>query len=148
MKDREKSKENPCSCFFFIFCVSRQWIYLPSLKCWVFYRGVLWDGKTREIFIGISKSRENDLLFIFTSIFQARATKSNYYLSNVVFQATITESNSLLLTQLITNDPEGNFRRPPQAVLDQLAQANQHYKIGHLLCRSRSPDFLLAILGR
>ena len=106
--------------------------------------GVLWDGKTRKKFIGTLKFREND----FTSFFQARATMSNYYLSNVVFQATITESNSLLLTQLITNDPEGNFRRPPQAVLDQLAQANQHYKIGHLLCRSRSPDFLLAILGR
>ena len=54
---------------------------------------------------------------------------------------------SLLLTQLITNDPEGNFRRPPQAVLDQLAQANQHYKIGHLLCRSRNPDFLLVIIS-
>ena len=47
-------------------------------------------------------------------------------------KATITESNSLLLAQLITNDPEGSFRRPPQAVLDQLAQANQHYKIGKL----------------
>ena len=61
---------------------------------------------------------------------------------------TITESNSLLLAQLITNDPEGEFRRPPQSVLDSLAQANQHYKIGHLLCRSRSPDFLLDILQR
>ena len=63
-------------------------------------------------------------------------------------KATITEQNCLLLAQLITNDPEGAFRRPPQEVLDQLAQANQHYKIGHLLCRSRSPDFLLDILQR
>lgn len=70
------------------------------------------------------------------------------HLAAATNKATITESNSLLLAQLITNDPEGNFRRPPQTVLDQLAQANQHYKIGHLLCRSRNPDFLLNILNR
>ena len=135
--------------FFLYFLCVRQWIYLPSLISWAFYRGASCGTvKQEKKIIGTLKFRENDLLFIFTSFFQAWATMSNYYLSNVVFQATITESNSLLLTQLITNDPEGNFRRPPQAVLDQLAQANQHYKIGHLLCRSRSPDFLLAILGR
>ena len=70
------------------------------------------------------------------------------HLAAATNKATITESNSLLLAQLITNDPEGEFRRPPQSVLDSLAQANQHYKIGHLLCRSRSPDFLLDILQR
>ena len=68
------------------------------------------------------------------------------HLAAATNKATITESNSLLLAQLITNNPEGELRRPPQAVLDQLAQANQHYKIGHLLCRSRDPDFLLDIL--
>ena len=70
------------------------------------------------------------------------------HLAAATNKATITESNSLLLAQLITNNPEGELRRPPQAVLDQLAQANQHYKIGHLLCRSRDPDFLLDILQR
>ena len=70
------------------------------------------------------------------------------HLAAATNKATITESNSLLLAQLITNDPEGEFRRPPQSVLDSLAQANQHYKIGHLLCRSRNPDFLLDILQR
>ncbi len=70
------------------------------------------------------------------------------HLAAATNKATITESNSLLLAQLITNNPEGPFRRPPQAVLDQLSQANQHFKIGHLLCRSRSPDFLLDILQR
>ena len=33
-------------------------------------------------------------------------------------------------------------------MLDQLKQLNTHYKIGHLLCRSRKPDFLLDILQR
>ena len=140
LTDREKSKENPCSCFSLFFV-------RPSVNTYLVSNAGFFTGASCGM-VKQEKFRENDLLFIFTSFFQARATMSNYYLSNVVFQATITESNSLLLTQLITNDPEGNFRRPPQAVLDQLAQANQHYKIGHLLCRSRSPDFLLAILGR
>lgn len=70
------------------------------------------------------------------------------HLAAATNKATITESNSLLLTQLISNDPEGSFRRPPQAFLEQMGQANQHYKIGHLLCRSRNPDFLLNILQR
>ena len=45
-------------------------------------------------------------------------------------------------------DPHGPLRRPPAAVLDQLKQMNSHYKLGHLLCRSRQPDFLLDILQR
>ena len=42
----------------------------------------------------------------------------------------------------------GPLRRPPQQVLDRLKELNTHYKIGHLLCRSRKPDFLLDILQR
>lgn len=70
------------------------------------------------------------------------------HLAAATNKATITESNSLLLAQLITMDPNGSLRRPPPLFLDQLQQANQHYKIGHLLCRSRNPDFLLDILQR
>ena len=70
------------------------------------------------------------------------------HLAAATNKATITESNSHLLGLLITNNPEGELRRPPQSVLEQLGQANQHYKIGHLLCRSRNPDFLLDILQR
>jgi integrator complex subunit 1 len=70
------------------------------------------------------------------------------HLAAATNKATITEASSLLLAQLITNNPDGDFRRPPQAVLDQLAHANQLNKIGHLLCRSRNPDFLLDILQR
>ncbi|QQP56262.1 Uncharacterized protein FKW44_000862, partial [Caligus rogercresseyi] len=60
----------------------------------------------------------------------------------------ISESNSLLLPQLITMDPHGDLRKPPEQVLDQLKKLNSLYKIGHLLCRSRKPDFLLDILQR
>ena len=60
----------------------------------------------------------------------------------------ITEQSSLLLSTIIGLSPRGPLRRPPQQVLDQLKQLNTHYKIGHLLCRSRKPDFLLDILQR
>jgi len=63
-------------------------------------------------------------------------------------QHKITESTSLLLTQLISTDLKGPLRKPPQNVMTQLQQVNQMYKIGHLLCRSRNPEFLLDILNR
>ena len=38
--------------------------------------------------------------------------------------------------------------RPPTAVLEQLKVLNQTHRIGHALCRSRDPDFLLEIIQR
>nr|XP_056722177.1 integrator complex subunit 1 [Euleptes europaea] len=61
---------------------------------------------------------------------------------------TITESSSLLLSQLTSLDPQGPPRRPPQLVLDQVKSLNQSLRLGHLLCRSRHPDFLLNIIQR
>ncbi|KAL7979401.1 hypothetical protein Chor_015425 [Crotalus horridus] len=43
---------------------------------------------------------------------------------------------------------EGPPRRPPQPVLDQVKSLNQSLRLGHLLCRSRHPDFLLNIIQR
>lgn len=60
----------------------------------------------------------------------------------------ITETTSLLLAQLITMDPMGAPRRPPNAILEQLDKLNKSHKIGHLLCRSRNPDFLLDIIRK
>ncbi|KAK3730373.1 hypothetical protein QZH41_020667 [Actinostola sp. cb2023] len=60
----------------------------------------------------------------------------------------ITESNSLLLRQLITMDPVGPARRPPQSFMDELKATNNSLKLGQKLCRSRSPDFLLDIIQR
>lgn len=61
---------------------------------------------------------------------------------------TITEQTSLLLSQLIEMSPMGDPRQPPQPVLDQLAALNGTHRMGHLLCRSRNPDFLLEIIQR
>ncbi|XP_056609183.1 integrator complex subunit 1 isoform X2 [Triplophysa dalaica] len=61
---------------------------------------------------------------------------------------TITESNSLLLSQLTSLDPKGPPRRPPPHILEQVKSLNQSLRLGHLLCRSRSPDFLLNIIQR
>ncbi|XP_016414989.1 integrator complex subunit 1-like [Sinocyclocheilus rhinocerous] len=61
---------------------------------------------------------------------------------------TITENNSLLLSQLTSLDPKGPPRKPPPLVLDQVKSLNQSLRLGHLLCRSRNPDFLLNIIQR
>ncbi|KAG7214008.1 hypothetical protein KM043_001378 [Ampulex compressa] len=60
----------------------------------------------------------------------------------------ISEQNSLLLSQLITMEPTGIARRPPPAVLEQIQSLNMSHRLGHLLCRSRKPDFLLDIIQR
>ena len=60
----------------------------------------------------------------------------------------ISEQNSLLLTQLITMAPEDSARRPPPPVLEQIQSLNSTHRLGHLLCRSRKPDFLLDIIQR
>ncbi|XP_071443700.1 integrator complex subunit 1 [Hetaerina americana] len=60
----------------------------------------------------------------------------------------ITEQTSLLLSQLITMDPTGTPRKPPNAVLEQLRSLNATHRMGHLLCRSRRPAFLLDVIHR
>lgn len=42
----------------------------------------------------------------------------------------------------------GPARRPSQSVIDQLKATNKTLKLGQMLCRSRSPDFLLEIIQR
>ncbi|XP_059607685.1 integrator complex subunit 1 [Phlebotomus argentipes] len=70
------------------------------------------------------------------------------HLAAATSKVIITEQNSLLLSQLMLIDPMGVSRKPPSVVLDQLKQLNVTYKLGHLLCRSRKPDFLLDIIQR
>ncbi|XP_050499679.1 integrator complex subunit 1 [Diabrotica virgifera virgifera] len=60
----------------------------------------------------------------------------------------INEQTSLLLPQCMELRPTGEARRPPQNVLDQLQILNNSHRLGHLLCRSRCPDFLLDIMSR
>ncbi|XP_030067172.1 integrator complex subunit 1 [Microcaecilia unicolor] len=81
--------------------------------------------------------REKQEILAFESHLAAASTKQ-----------TITESNSLLLSQLTSLDPQGPPRRPPPHVLEQVKTLNQSLRLGHLLCRSRNPDFLLNIIQR
>ncbi|KAJ8945121.1 hypothetical protein NQ318_001586 [Aromia moschata] len=53
----------------------------------------------------------------------------------------INEQTSLLLPQLMELRPLGEARRPPKVSLTNC-------RLGHLLCRSRHPDFLLDIMSR
>jgi integrator complex subunit 1 len=57
----------------------------------------------------------------------------------------ITEQSSLLLSTIITMNPMGPLRRPPTGVLEQLKQMNSHYKLGHLLCRSRQASVFVSV---
>ena len=63
-------------------------------------------------------------------------------------KATITEHTSLLLPQLTFYDPIGPARRPPASVLASLQAVNDQLHLGHRLCRSRNPDFLLDVIQR
>lgn len=70
------------------------------------------------------------------------------HLAAATSKAEINEQTSLLLPQLMELRPQGEARRPPQTVLDQLQNLNNSHRLGHLLCRSRHPDFLLDIMSR
>ncbi|XP_058800792.1 integrator complex subunit 1 isoform X2 [Phymastichus coffea] len=89
-----------------------------------------------------------------TKEFQVEATEKDRileyetYLAAASTRVQISEQNSLLLSQLITMDPMGIARRPPQLILDQIQSLNTTHRLGHLLCRSRKPDFLLDIIQR
>ncbi|XP_030834653.1 integrator complex subunit 1-like [Strongylocentrotus purpuratus] len=65
---------------------------------------------------------------------------------NLLARVQIMEGNSLLLTQLMKLEPNGPVRRPPIQILDQLQHYNKVLHLGHMLCRSRNPDFLLDII--
>ncbi|KAG9476970.1 hypothetical protein GDO78_002385 [Eleutherodactylus coqui] len=81
--------------------------------------------------------REKQEILAFESHLAAASTKQ-----------TITESNSLLLSQLTSLDPQGPPRRPPPNAIEQVKSLNQSLRLGHLLCHSRNPDFLLNIIQR
>ncbi|KAK9534706.1 hypothetical protein VZT92_007136 [Zoarces viviparus] len=96
------------------------------------------DTKTEMINRELQISqREKQEILAFESHLAAASTKQ-----------TITESNSLLLSQLTSLDPQGPPRRPPPQILEQVKTLNQSLRLGHLLCRSRNPDFLLNIIQR
>uniref|UniRef100_A0A8C0Z4A0 Integrator complex subunit 1 n=1 Tax=Canis lupus familiaris TaxID=9615 RepID=A0A8C0Z4A0_CANLF len=100
----------------------------------------LTDEETRTEMINRelqTSQREKQEILAFEGHLAAASTKQ-----------TITESSSLLLSQLTSLDPQGPPRRPPPHILDQVKSLNQSLRLGHLLCRSRNPDFLLNIIQR
>ncbi|CAL1270879.1 unnamed protein product [Larinioides sclopetarius] len=80
---------------------------------------------------------EKEEILLFESHLAAASTK-----------VTITESNSLLISKLISMDPHGPARKPPAVILEQLKTLNAKLKLGDLLCHSRNPDFLLDVIQR
>ncbi|RWS07795.1 Integrator complex subunit 1-like protein [Dinothrombium tinctorium] len=92
------------------------------------------DFKARELQIS---ALEKQKILLFESHLAAASTKIQ-----------INETNSLLLSKLITFDPCGPPRKPPTTFIDQLKGLNIGLRLGHLLCQSRNPDFLLEIIQR
>ncbi|XP_049803946.1 integrator complex subunit 1 isoform X1 [Schistocerca nitens] len=112
-------------------CITNHFQYPPPTMS----SGELLDEtKTKELQIAAVEKQQ---ILEFESYLAAASTKQ-----------TITEQTSLLLPQLITMDPTGPPRKPPQATLDSLRMLNSTHRMGHLLCRSRQPDFLLDIIQR
>lgn len=56
-------------------------------------------------------------------------------LEEYLAQKSITEQNSLLVSQTMSLDPSGPARKPPVAVMEQLKALNASHRVGHLLCR-------------
>ncbi|NXU73620.1 INT1 protein, partial [Oreotrochilus melanogaster] len=125
------------------------WEEYPSLKMlmemvmtnnYSYPQCTLTDEETRTEMINRElqiTQREKQEILAFEGHLAAASTKQ-----------TITESSSLLLSQLTSLDPQGPPRRPPPHVLEQVKSLNQSLRLGHLLCRSRNPDFLLNIIQR
>ncbi|NXI52993.1 INT1 protein, partial [Chloroceryle aenea] len=125
------------------------WEEYPSLKMlmemvmtnnYSYPQCTLTDEETRTEIINRElqiSQREKQEILAFEGHLAAASTKQ-----------TITESSSLLLSQLTSLDPQGPPRRPPPHVLEQVKSLNQSLRLGHLLCRSRHPDFLLNIIQR
>nr|CAD7438682.1 unnamed protein product [Timema bartmani] len=112
-------------------CITNHFSYPPPTMA---AGDMVEEAKTKELQVA---SQEKQQILEFESYLAAASTKQ-----------TITEQTSLLLTQLITMDPTGPPRKPPQSILDQLRTLNASHRMGHLLCRSRHPDFLLDIIQR
>ena len=49
-----------------------------------------------------------------------------------------------ILNQIIS----GHARRPTNETIQNIRKLNAEYKLGQLLCKSRNPDFLLALIKR
>lgn len=56
-------------------------------------------------------------------------------LEEYLAQKSITEQNSLLVSQTMSMDPKGAVRKPPINVMDQLKALNISHRVGNLLCR-------------
>ncbi|XP_035215176.1 integrator complex subunit 1-like [Stegodyphus dumicola] len=112
-------------------CITNQFIFPPPTLA---LGEKAEEIKNRELQMS---QMEKDQILLFETHLAAASTK-----------VTITESNSLLLSKLISMDPHGPARKPPAVVLEQLKAMNSKLKLGDLLCHSRNPDFLLDVIQR
>nr|XP_022905448.1 integrator complex subunit 1 [Onthophagus taurus] len=111
-------------------CITNHFTFPPS---------TMLSTEATEEFIG----KEQQML----AIERQKILEFETHLAAASTKQEINEQTSLLLPQLIELNPTGDIRRPPPLVLEQLQALNNTHRLGHLLCRSRSPDFLLDIMS-
>ncbi|KAF6032449.1 INTS1 [Bugula neritina] len=70
------------------------------------------------------------------------------HLAAATSNVTITETNSLLLSQLISMNASGPSRKPPAKIVEELKMLNSSLHLGHTLSKSRNPDFLLQVIQK
>ncbi|XP_067931599.1 integrator complex subunit 1-like [Watersipora subatra] len=70
------------------------------------------------------------------------------HLAAATSKVPITESNSLLLSELISMNAMGPARRMPPKVIEDLKSLNSSLHLGHMLSKSRNPDFLLEVIQK
>ncbi|CAG0917832.1 unnamed protein product [Notodromas monacha] len=120
-------EEFPTLALFLEMCITNQFSWLPV--------GVLPRDKCEELRVKEAQA---------VAFEKPKMLEYEFFLAGRV----VSEESSQLLSTVITLDIRGSPRKPPQQILAQLKALNATFRVGHLLCRSRSPDFLLKILDR
>ncbi|XP_014218982.1 integrator complex subunit 1 [Copidosoma floridanum] len=86
--------------------------------------------------------------FRYDSMEKQQILQYEVHLAAASTRTQISEQTSLLLSSVVMMEPTLIARRPPQNILEIIQALNTTHRLGHLLCRSRKPDFLLDIIQR
>eukprot|EP01103_Thecamoeba_quadrilineata_P004502 TRINITY_DN1423_c0_g1_i4.p1 TRINITY_DN1423_c0_g1~~TRINITY_DN1423_c0_g1_i4.p1 ORF type:complete len:1180 (-),score=244.91 TRINITY_DN1423_c0_g1_i4:530-4069(-) len=118
--------------------ITRSWSFPPYVPWDYSGSGPLTKETIQENEVRYQRAEREQILAFETSL-AARSDPSTK----------IDETNSVLISQLMRFDNKGGPPRPPPpSVIKKLEQLDAEFRIGHNLCCSRDPDFLLDIMQR
>jgi integrator complex subunit 1 len=120
------------------------WINYPTLRCMM--EMVITNNYSFPPSGQTDEEKQRDLQIVCQE--KEEILQFESYLAAATTKEVITEKSSHLLNQLMRMDPRGPPRKPPTPVMDQLKFAAKRMSLGHKLCKSRDPDFLLSIIQK